>query len=85
VTSTTVEGRPVVDGEVRGVRDPRGNVEELARGGLPAEVCRGLEEGAHRPRQRTADQTYAEPFGILATGKRVAALGVCDDQGDRAR
>ena len=88
VMSTTVEGRPVscapVDRQVDGVDDRRrGDLVEDRGRRLAAEVRRGLEDRAHRARERAADQPHAEPLGVLAAGERVAALGVGDDQGHR--
>ena len=45
----------------------------------------GLEDRGHRPGERALDQPNAEPLGVLAAGERVAALGVGDHQGHRAR
>ena len=87
--STTVEGRPGSSppsiARSAPSTDRLRHVLEASRRRLAAEVGRGLEDRAHRPRQRAADQADAEPLGVLAAGERVAPLGVGDDQRHRPR
>ena len=87
--STTVEGRPVssppsIARSAPATIDVR-NVVEAGRRRLAAEVGRGLEDRAHRPRQGPGEQADAEPLGVLAAGERVAVPRVGDDQRHRAR
>ena len=58
---------------------------EAGRRRLTADVGAGLEDRAHRPSERALDQADAEPLRVLATGERVAALGVGDDERHRPR
>ena len=89
VRSTTVEGNPVSSPPSIARSAPAtiesGTSSKRDGAGSPLRLAEVWKIGHHRAAQGPVEQAHAESAEVLATGQRVAPLGVGDDQGQRSR